>query len=125
MGNVVKMPENLKPRVPRSRRPLGKFGRQVWRQTWDSMPWLNTQRDCDAVTLLCEDIDERQELRDILAQSDPEQPDWRTRTALRQLDTQIDRRMAALGMTPVARRVLDSTGEAKTGKLAQLRAKHS
>ena len=89
------------------------------------MPWLDTERDGEAVTLLCEDIDERQVLRDILARADMDEPDWRTRTALRKLDTQIDRRMAALGMTPVARRVLNSTGEVKTGKLAQLRAKHS
>lgn len=99
---------------------LGDAGMAVWVRVWDgSMVWLSPERDAGAVRMLCEDMDEREVLKAAV-----DGDDWHVRVALRKLDEQIDRRMAALGLTPASRAKLNTAVEPKTGKLAQLRAKH-
>lgn len=79
--------------------------------------WISSTVDLDHVTLLCEAMDERSALREMVLTSG----DWRDRVALRALDDQIDKMLASLGLNPTERARMN-VGEAPKGRLAELRA---
>jgi len=86
--------------APEPLRKLGEFGLQFWDRLWASgAVWISPHTDIELVQMLCEQIDERGELRlRVLLEGD-----WRERTALRQLDSQIVSGLSMLGFTPTDR----------------------
>lgn len=108
------------PKAPRARRTLGPTGRKCWRALWAAgANWLDSDLDHELALLWCEGMDERQELRERLAETDPGE-DWRDRIALRSLEVALERRLLELGMSPKQRKALSVATESK-GKLAELR----
>ena len=104
--------------VPQPARPLGDEGSKVWQRIWSMRNrWISEALDVDHVTILCESIDERVDLRATVLSTG----EWRDRVALRALDEQIATMMGALGLNPSERAKLD-VGEAPKGRLAELRA---
>jgi hypothetical protein len=85
---------------PEPLRPLGTFGLQFWNRLWNSGAiWISAHSDIELVQIICEQIDERQGLRRrVLLEND-----WRERTGLRQLDSQIIGGLSMLGFTPTDR----------------------
>ena len=87
--------------LPEPHRPLGKAGSELWQRVWSSCwAWLKPQTDAETVLLVCESVDERQQLRHRVL-SDPDA--WRERKALRELEKQIYSALGDLGMNPVDR----------------------
>jgi hypothetical protein len=87
--------------TPEPHRPLGKAGSELWQRVWTSCyAWLKPQTDAETVLLVCESVDERQQLRHRVL-SDPDA--WRERKALRELEKQIYSALGDLGMNPVDR----------------------
>lgn len=82
---------------------LGPTGTAAWERLWagPASRWL-TDVDHSIVELLCETIDEREQLRGHLAQSGH----WRDRAGLRALDSQIVKLFQTLGLTPADRATL-------------------
>lgn len=103
--------------APDPLRPLGVEGLSMWQRIWAmNNRWISDALDLDHVTILCESVDERTELRaTVLSTSE-----WRDRVALRALDEQIAVMMGALGLNPSERAKLN-VGEAPKGRLAELR----
>jgi hypothetical protein len=79
-------------KVPAPARTLGPPGAAFWEQTWAASA---APLDADRLLVLCEQLDERQVLRDVVLAPDAV-VDWRERVALRQLDTQVTSGLAAL-----------------------------
>jgi hypothetical protein len=78
---------------------LGKAGMELWKLAWgEASAWL-ASTDTWVLALLCQDVDERQDLRAAMIGSE----DWRGRIALRNLDRQITDRLQLLGFTPADR----------------------
>ncbi|MFM8238447.1 MAG: phage terminase small subunit P27 family [Actinomycetota bacterium] len=100
---------------------LGEAGTALWEALWSgpAAAWL-TAVDTIVVGILCESVDERVELRgQVLASGD-----WRDRTALRALDQEITRMLAACGLTPADRAHLGFVEvRDETSKLDELRAR--
>jgi hypothetical protein len=87
--------------LPEPHRPLGKAGLELWQRVWSSCyAWLKPTTDAETVLLVCESVDERQQLRHRVL-SDPDA--WRERKALRELEKQIYSALGDLGMNPVDR----------------------
>lgn len=106
--------------VPKPPRPLGREGRRTWSRVWRSNGrWLDKTMDIDIVMVLCEAVDERAQVRQIV-EADPE--NWRQRIALRTLDTEIRVTLASLGMDPQSRKTLTPQVAKDQGRLAELRA---
>lgn len=81
-------------------RQLGAFGQQFWDRLWASgAVWISPHTDIELVQMLCEQIDERQNLRLRVLRDG----DWRERSGLRQLDSQIVSGLSMLGFTPTDR----------------------
>ncbi len=104
---------------PEPVRPLDVEGTALWRRIWASgAVWL-ARTDVDVVQLLCETVDERQQVRAFLA----DDPDRMLRVQLRQLDEQVGRLLAAVGFTPSDRTRLGVAEVRPMSKLDELRAK--
>jgi len=79
---------------------LGPEGIETWQRIWVAgARWISTSTDVHAVQLLCEQIDERADLRRRVKLYN----DWRERSALRTLERQIMAGLALLGLNPVDR----------------------
>ena len=88
------------PIAPEPHRPLGPAGETFWKRVWTiGFTWIGPKTDVELLQIVCELIDERQSLRmKVLVDQD-----WRDRTALRALDTQVLQCLSLLGFTPVDR----------------------
>ena len=105
--------------APEPHRPLGKHGRELWDRVWLSgAAWLKADSDAETVLLVCESVDERQQLRYFVL-SNPDA--YRERKALRELDRQISVALGSLGMNPVDRSRI-GVPEVKENPLAKLHA---
>lgn len=97
-------------RRPSPGRQLGVAGRKVWNRVWRENE-LVEDVDADWVLMLCESIDEREQLRAYIATGEALAAD---RRCLRELDKQVLLLFKGLGMSPDDRRrlgaVLDSGG---------------
>lgn len=114
-ASVTELPTSS---APDPLRPLGTEGLAMWHRIWDMHNrWISDSLDLDHITILCESIDERTELRSTVLSTG----EWRDRVALRALDEQIATMMGALGLNPSERAKLN-VGEAPKGRLAELRA---
>jgi hypothetical protein len=95
---VIPIPTSSTP--PEPHRPLGTAGRQFWERVWNvGFTWISPQMDVELLQIVSEQIDERAALRvKVLREGD-----WRDRTALRALDSQVLDCLSLLGFTPVDR----------------------
>lgn len=85
---------NEKPKPPR---PLMKYGQELWDRIWDAgTNWISPNTDIELLTMTCEMVDERWNLRVKVMQND----DARLRRGLRELDRQIVSNLSLLGFTP-------------------------
>lgn len=84
---VPKRPPRMTP--PEPPRPLSSTGRALWDRAWRQAV---TPPDADKLLQLCEQQDERVALRVRVLREN----DWRDRSALRVLDTQVSQGLAAL-----------------------------
>lgn len=86
---------------PEPARPLAKPGRAMWDRTWGAgATWLAAHVDAEQVLIMCEQMDERTQLRGMVL-NNPD--DWRSRTGLRALDAQIMEGLSVLGFNPTER----------------------
>jgi hypothetical protein len=86
--------------APEPHRPLGSAGRMFWDRVWNvGFTWISPQMDVELLQIVSEQIDERAALRvKVLREGD-----WRDRSALRALDSQVLDCLSLLGFTPVDR----------------------
>ena len=82
-------------------RPLGQFGLALWDRVWTSgASWIRGSIDGELIQMVCEQVDERARLRNVVLQ---DANDWRSRRALRELDRQIASMLGQLGFSPTDR----------------------
>jgi phage terminase small subunit len=97
--NVISLPMAIE--APEPPRPLGVEGMKLWKRIWEQgRTWISSNSDLEMVTLLCESMDERSQLRFIVLKGTG---DWRDRVALRSLDSQLQTMLSLLGMSPTDR----------------------
>jgi hypothetical protein len=97
--NVIALPMAMEP--PEPPRPLGVEGLKLWTRIWEQgRTWISSKSDLEMVTLLCESMDERSQLRYLVIKGTG---DWRDRVALRSLDAQLQTLLSLLGMSPTDR----------------------
>ena len=112
MPEVEVMPEPL--------RVLGPSGLELWKRIWSmGKVWLSLSTDIDVLQILCEQLDERDSLRELVL-SDAEA--WRERAALRELEKSIRSNLSILGFTPTDRMKLGVAEVQKMSKLEELMA---
>lgn len=115
IASVVALPMASEP--PNPPRPLGPEGLKLWNRVWDyGKNWISPTSDIELVTLLCEAMDERTQLRLIVLRGS----DWRDRVALRSLDSQLMSMLSSLGLNPVERTRLGVAEVQKMSALEQL-----
>ena len=104
--------------VPTPARPLGVEGERMWVRVWSGgQSWVSPATDIEHVLVLCEAVDERDALRQLVLANG----DWRDRVALRQLDSQILSQLSALGFNPVERTRLGLAEVKARSKFEELR----
>lgn len=105
--------------IPEPMRPLGIVGRELWERAWRAgAVWLADRSDAETLLLVCEQVDERQQLRVSVLRDG----DWRERAALRTLDKQVLNGLALLGFNPVDRSRL-GVAEVQTNALDEFMAR--
>jgi hypothetical protein len=98
LKNVIALP--MATETPAPPRPLGQEGMKLWDRIWNSgRTWISPTSDIELVTILCESMDERTQLRLTVLRGS----DWRDRVALRTLESQLITILSALGLNPVER----------------------
>lgn len=106
--------------VPEPLRPLEAAGLSLWNRVWESaQAWVSPDTDVDLLQLTCELVDERVELRELVRSSG----EWRDRTGLRSLDSQIVSNLSLLGFTPADRSRLGVARVKAESKLEAMRRK--
>lgn len=104
--------------IPEPPEGLGELGRGVWeRVLTEGKSWVSYKLDTLLVGLVCDQFEERAELRELVA-SNPDQP--RLRIALRELDKQLVSNLGTLGLTPTDRARLGFAEVKKESKLEEL-----
>jgi hypothetical protein len=87
--------------APKPPRPLKVEGMKLWTRAWSlANTWLSPQTDIEVLLLTCEALDERTELRKLVA-ADP--ADRFARGSLRALNKEILDTLGRLGFTPTDR----------------------
>lgn len=95
--------------IPEPPRRLEESGLRFWNEVW-LLSWLNPASDIEAVALVCERMDERDQLRSyVLDNVDA----WRERASLRKLEEQIEGSLKSLVVNP-AERIRAGVNQAKT-----------
>ena len=106
--------------MPEPLRVLGPSGLELWKRIWSmGRVWLSLSTDIDVLQILCEQLDERDSLRELVL-SDAEA--WRERAALRELEKSIRSNLSILGFTPTDRMKLGVAEVQKMSKLEELMA---
>ena len=105
--------------IPDPPRPLSSAGRTLWDRAWQSgRAWI-AQTDSELLLLVCEQLDERQQLRvQVLREGD-----WRDRAGLRSLDKEIADNLSMLGFSPVDRARLGVAEVKVRSALEEVRAR--
>lgn len=87
--------------IPEPPAALGELGRAVWGQVLtEAANWVSFKLDIFLLGILCDQFEERAELRELLSEN-PDQP--RIRIGLRELDKAIVSNLSSLGLTPTDR----------------------
>jgi len=108
--------------VPEPPRPLLKYGQALWDRVWAmGLTWVSDTTDLELLTMTCEMVDERWNLRVKVMQSD----DATMRRGLRELDRQIISNLSLLGFTPSDRSRLGVAEVKKQTKIEELIAKRN
>jgi len=108
--------------VPEPPRPLLKYGQALWDRVWAmGLTWVSDTTDLELLTMTCEMVDERWNLRVKVMQSD----DATMRRGLRELDRQIIGNLSLLGFTPSDRSRLGVAEVKKQTKIEELIAKRN
>jgi len=103
--------------TPESPRPLLKYGQALWDRVWAmGLTWVSDTTDMELLTMTCEMVDERWNLRVKVMQSD----DATMRRGLRELDRQIISNLSLLGFTPSDRSRLGVAEVKAKSKLEQM-----
>jgi len=83
--------------TPEPPRPLLKYGQALWDRVWAmGLTWVSASTDLELLTMTCEMVDERWNLRVKVMQTD----DAKLRRGLRELDRQIVSNLSLLGFSP-------------------------
>lgn len=107
---------------PESPRPLMKYGQDLWDRIWNAgTPWISVNTDLELLTMTCEMVDERWNIRVKVMQND----DARLRRGLRELDRQIVSNLSLLGFTPSDRSRLGLAEVKAKSKLEELLARRN
>ena len=111
--------------TPESPRPLLKYGHDLWDRVWGmGATWVSDRTDLELLTMTCEMVDERWNLRVKVMQTD----DATMRRGLRELDRQIVSNLSLLGFTPSDRSrlgVAEVKAKSKLEELMERRATRS
>lgn len=111
--------------TPEPPRPLLKYGQDLWNRVWGmGATWVSDRTDLELLTMTCEMVDERWNLRVKVMQSD----DAAMRRGLRELDKQIVSNLSLLGFTPSDRSrlgVAEVKAKSKLEELMERRATRS
>ena len=111
--------ELIQGETPNPPEGLGELGRAVWYQVLtEASAWVSFKLDTLLLALVCDQFEERAELRELVAAS-PEQP--RLRIALRELDKALISNLSTLGLTPTDRARLGFVQVKAESKLEKLR----
>ena len=103
--------------TPEPPRPLLKYGQDLWDRIWGmAATWVSDTSDLELLTMTCEMVDERWNLRVKVMQND----DPRMRRGLRELDRQIVSNLSLLGFTPSDRSRLGVAEVKAKSKLEEL-----
>lgn len=87
--------------MPAPLRDLDAVGRATWERIWRSgAAWLSRHTDIELVQLVCEQHDDRTDLRKLVKEDAGR---WRERSALRVIDKQIADNLSMLGFDPASR----------------------
>lgn len=117
-SNIVLLPGVTEP--PNPPRPLLAYGQDLWDRVWSlGATWISDRTDIELLTMTCEMVDERWNLRVKVMQTD----DDRKRRALRELDRQIISNLSLLGFTPTDRSRLGVAEVKARSKLEELMAR--
>lgn len=95
---------------------LAEPGQTFWDLAWNS-PWISSSSDLTLVVITCQNLDERQTLREAILDSPS---DRRIRTSLREVEKQILTNLGLLGFTPSDRSRLGVSELKKESKLEAL-----
>ncbi len=118
LKNVITLPMAYETPIPP--RPLGSEGLKLWNRIWDSgKTWISPDTDIELVTILCESMDERTQLRLAVLRG----TDWRDRVALRSLEGQLVSILSTLGLNPTQRGRLGVAEVKARGALEDLLSK--
>jgi hypothetical protein len=104
--------------IPEPIRQLGESGMDLWVRVWSmGLTWIHRASDIHLLQITCEQIDERDSLREVVMDN----PDsWHERAGLRALEKDLVSNLSQLGFTPTARMKL-GVGEVKLqSKLQEL-----
>jgi hypothetical protein len=82
--------------IPEPPRRLEESGLRLWNEIW-LLGWVNSASDIEAVSLLCERIDERDILRAYVLDNVEA---WRERASLRKLEDSIESSLRSLVLNP-------------------------
>jgi hypothetical protein len=105
--------------IPEPPESLSGPGRALWEGIWkEAGGWLHAGLDFELLRLVCEQIEEREQLR-ALVMASPEQP--RLRIGLRELDKAVISGLSSLGLTPTERARLGLAVGKKATKLEEFR----
>lgn len=103
--------------LPQPLRPLGEAGQAFWVSIWESgVNWIAPQTDIHLVQLVAEQLDEREQLRELVAADAVP----RDRSGLRELEKALTGNLAALGLNPSDRARLGFAVVKTEGKLEAL-----
>lgn len=83
--------------IPTPPKTLKGSGLEAWQRIFTNAPWVHKETDRTVMTILCESLEERDQLRDLLA---TDTNNWRVRAGLRELEKQINNLLAVLGLNP-------------------------
>jgi hypothetical protein len=118
LKSIVTLP--MADEIPTPPRPLGVEGLKLWNRIWESgKTWISPNTDIELVTILCESMDERTQLRLTVLRG----TDWRDRVALRSLEAQLVSILSTLGLNPTQRGRLGVAEVKARGALEDLLSK--
>ena len=105
--------------TPEPTRQLGHSGLQLWNRVWNGGKiWLSHRTDIELVQMVCEQLDERDQLREYVMNNIEA---WHERAGLRSLEREIASNLSMLGFTPSDRTKLGLAEVKAESKLQQLK----
>ena len=118
---VYALPESQEAPFPTRR--LEESGMELWRSAWKlGRNWISSGSDGHLLLLTCEQLDERDQLRNYVLENIEA---WHERAALRQLEREIASNLSALGFTPTDRMKLGIAEVVTKSKLEELMERKS